>query len=164
MRKQAGKTGLGWIVALAVIVGGAGGAYYYFGRDVLANLLPNILSTDKTSANSTPLVLVKPETRMVDATGAATGIIRLRVGAEVRVGAQISGIVSKLNVTVGAHVNKGDVIAEIDARSLEARIAQAKAQVDLDEASLQKTRLDLIRAKKLVAAGVVPHQQLEDQE
>lgn len=164
MRRQGGKAGLGWIVALVVILAGAGGAYFYFGRDALTSLLPGILSTDKTSANSTPLVLVKPETRMVDATVLATGIIRLRVGAEVRVGAQISGIVSKLNVTVGAHVNKGDVIAEIDARSLQARIAQAKAQVDLDEASLQKTRLDLIRAKRLVAAGVVPHQQLEDQE
>ena len=40
--------------------------------------------------------------------------MRLRVGSEVRVGSQLSGIVKKLNVTVGSHVRAGAVIAEID--------------------------------------------------
>jgi multidrug efflux pump subunit AcrA (membrane-fusion protein) len=57
-----------------------------------------------------PPVFVHAEMRSVDATVTATGTMRLRTGAEVRVGAQISGIVTKLNVTVGSHIQKDDAM------------------------------------------------------
>lgn len=100
--------------------------------------------------------------RKVDATVSATGIIRLRVGAEVRVGSQLSGIVRRLNVTVGSHINKGEVIAEIDSRNLEARHGQVQAQVRIEEVELERARVSLDRNQKLALRDLVPRQQGED--
>src|SRR5215831_8107152 len=63
---------------------------------------------------------VHPERRTIRTTVNATGTVRLRVGSEVRVGSQLSGIVKKLNVTVGSHVRAGEVIAEIDDATIQA--------------------------------------------
>jgi macrolide-specific efflux system membrane fusion protein len=109
-----------------------------------------------------PPSVTRPEMRSVDATVTATGTIRLRTGAEVRIGAQISGIVTQLNVTVGSHVEKEDVIAVIDSRGLDARIKQAQAQIAVDQASQQKLEVQLSRTKQL--RGLIPRQQEEDLE
>jgi len=92
----------------------------------------------------------------------ATGTVRLRVGSEVRVGSQLSGIVKKLNVTVGSHVHADDVIAEIDDATIEARLADSEAQAYLDHASLERARVNYERAEKLRAQGLIPLQQEED--
>lgn len=96
----------------------------------------------------------------MDATVTATGTMRLRTGAEVRVGAQISGIVTTLNVTVGSHIQKDDVIAVIDSRGLNARIAQARAQIEVDQAALHKLEFQLARAIRL--RDLIPRQEEED--
>jgi RND family efflux transporter MFP subunit len=108
--------------------------------------------------------IVRPEMRELNATVVATGTIRLRSGAEVRVGAEISGIVTKLNVTVGSHIQSGEVIAEIESRGLESKIAQARAQIEVDQAALKKVERDLERSHKLLASGLIPKQQAEDLE
>jgi RND family efflux transporter MFP subunit len=100
----------------------------------------------------------------VTSTVLATGTIRLRVGAEVRVGSQVSGIVRALNVNVGSHVTRGDVIAEIDSRSLEARLSQARAQQALAEVEVKKAEVALTRSRALQASNLVPRQQTEDLE
>jgi RND family efflux transporter MFP subunit len=106
--------------------------------------------------------IIQPEKKQIDANVLATGTIRLRVGAQVRVGAQISGIVKKLNVGVGTHVNKGDIIAEIDTRAIDAQVAQASAQVAEDEVAVGKAERDLARGRELSASGLLPRQQEED--
>src|SRR6266404_9201401 len=105
---------------------------------------------------------VHPEWRMVGNTVNATGTVRLRVGSEVRVGSQLSGIVKKLNVTVGSHVRTGDVIAEIDDRLIQARLADAEAQAELDRASLERARVDAERAERLGSERLIPAQQAQD--
>src|SRR6516225_7657108 len=80
--------------------------------------------------------IVHAEQRRIGAVVNATGVVRLRVGSEVRVGSQLSGIVKKLNATVGSHVQAGDVIAEIDDAPIQARLAQADAQAQLDRVSM----------------------------
>jgi multidrug efflux pump subunit AcrA (membrane-fusion protein) len=84
----------------------------------------------------------------------ATGAIRAQVGAEVRVGARISGKVERLYANIGDPVVKGQVVAEIEKADLEALVAQRRAELDLAEAKLaavasllpkeiEKARLDL---------------------
>jgi HlyD family secretion protein len=104
------------------------------------------------------------ELRKMNTTVTATGVLRPRIGSEVRVGTQISGIVSKLLVTVGSHIGKDEVIAEIDSRGLDARIAQARAQIKIDEAALEKAERSLARSRALSEGGLVPRQQTEDLE
>jgi RND family efflux transporter MFP subunit len=106
--------------------------------------------------------VIKPEKRLIDANVLATGTIRLRVGAQVRVGAQLSGIVKKLNVGVGTRLRKGDIIAEIDTRAIDAVVEQARAQVAQDEVAVGKADRDLARGRELSASGLLPRQQEED--
>src|SRR5258707_15683518 len=90
------------------------------------------LSYSISRANNKPAAekerIVHPERRKIGALVNASGVVRLRVGSEVRVGSQLSGIVKKLNVTVGSHVEEGEVIAEIDDRMIESHIAHRAAQ------------------------------------
>jgi RND family efflux transporter MFP subunit len=107
---------------------------------------------------------VSPEIREIDSTVTTSGTVRLRTGAEVRVGSQVSGIVRKLNVTVGSHIRNGDIIAEIDPRPLQARVEQARTQAAMDEVGVGKAQRDLNRGQQLFAEGVLPAQQKEDLE
>jgi macrolide-specific efflux system membrane fusion protein len=106
--------------------------------------------------------MIHPEQRMVANTVNATGTVRLRVGSEVRVGSQLSGIVKKLNVTVGSHVRAGQMIAEIDDASFRARLADADAQAELDRARMERAQVSYDRSQKLLSQGLIPAQQEED--
>src|SRR5712692_11596430 len=108
--------------------------------------------------------LIHAERRMVGNTVNATGTVRLRVGSEVRVGSQLSGIVKKLNVTVGSRVRAGEVIAEIDDAPIQARLAQAEAQVELDRVSMERAKVNFERARQLMSQGLIPAQQEQDLE
>jgi RND family efflux transporter MFP subunit len=105
---------------------------------------------------------VMPESRNITSNVDATGTVKLKTGAEVRVGAQLSGIVQRLNVTVGSHVNQGDVIAEIDSRPVTAKIDQASTQLAQAEVSAVKANADFGRSQKLFEAGIIPAQQFDD--
>src|SRR5882757_8717898 len=124
-------------IGCAALVIGAAGAYWGRGR-----------LTARTASTEPPR-FVASELRTIAATVSATGVVRLRVGAEVRVGSQVSGIVQKLNVTVGSHIRKGDVIAEIDSRGLEARLAQARSQVAVAAQDVRRAEVELARARQL---------------
>jgi RND family efflux transporter MFP subunit len=133
--------------ALSIAVGGA-----YWGRGLwTARATPTEASRFATA-----------ELRAMATTVIATGTVRLRVGAEVRVGSQVSGIVRKLNVTVGSHIRLGDVIAEIDSRSLEAQLAEARAQARVAEQDVRQAEMQFARARQLDDRQLVPRQQVED--
>lgn len=73
----------------------------------------------------------------------ATGSVRPQIGAEVKVGARISGRVEKLHVNVGDRVKKEQVLASLEKNELE-------AQVDLRQADLSEfeARLAAIRTQR----------------
>jgi RND family efflux transporter MFP subunit len=152
-RSRSGKSTLSILAMVAVCIALAVGGTYSWQRFVRA---------DNGKNPARPPTWIRPEMRDLDATVTATGTIRLRTGAEVRVGTQISGIVTELNVTVGSHVGKNDVIAVIDSRGLDARIQQAKAQIAVDHAAEAKLEAQLSRTKQL--RGLVPRQQEDDLE
>jgi len=59
----------------------------------------------------------------------ATGVVRAMTGAEVKVGARISGRVERLFANVGDRVRRGDPIAQLDDRDLRARASKAAADL-----------------------------------
>lgn len=79
----------------------------------------------------------------------ATGTIRPRVGAEVRVGARLSGLVTRLNVTVGSLIKAGQVIAELDQTELRARRDQATAAMEVERLSVANAKRIAERAAAL---------------
>ncbi|MFC1705630.1 efflux RND transporter periplasmic adaptor subunit [Planctomycetota bacterium] len=59
----------------------------------------------------------------------ATGAVKAQVGAEVRVGARISGKVERLHVNIGDVVTSGQVIAVLEKGDLEATVRQREAEL-----------------------------------
>ena len=70
----------------------------------------------------------------------ATGTVTLKTGAEVKIGARISGQLEKLLVKIGDIVRAGDMIATIEHEDLLARVAQFAAGLKAEEARLTKIR------------------------
>jgi len=71
----------------------------------------------------------------------ATGSVRPQVGAEVRVGARLSGKVVRLYANIGDVVEKGQVIAEIEKADLKAKVKQREAESRLAEARLSAVKV-----------------------
>ena len=70
----------------------------------------------------------------------ATGTVTLKTGAEVKIGARISGQLEKLMVKIGDIVRAGDIIATIEHEDLLARVAQFTADLKAEEARLKKIK------------------------
>jgi HlyD family secretion protein len=91
----------------------------------------------------------------------ATGIIKPRVGAEVRVGSRISGVVKHLYVRIGDRVTKGQLLAELDDRDVIARHDEAVAALQRAEVNLAYATTDLQRKRQLGAEGVLSRSELD---
>ena len=90
----------------------------------------------------------------------ATGIIN--AVTTVSVGSQVSGTIQQIFVDFNSRVRKGQVIALIDPRLLEASVTQAQASVDSAKAALERAQVGVIdtdrtnrRNRELVKDGFV---------
>jgi HlyD family secretion protein len=92
-----------------------------------------------------PSKLAKVEKGDLAKSVVATGKVEPITKVEIK--SKASGIVKKLYVDAGDRVKRGQLLAELDKEEIEARVAQAKAQVEASEASLKGTQADLERAK-----------------
>ncbi len=81
----------------------------------------------------------------------AVGIVKSQVGAEVKVGSQLSGIVAKLHVNVGDVVKRGDSLAELDDAQWRARVANLEAELAAAEAELAYARSDVSRMERVAS-------------
>jgi multidrug efflux pump subunit AcrA (membrane-fusion protein) len=88
------------------------------------------------NSNTTLSLTAKVIRRDFSASVLATGVVKPQVGAEVRVGARISGKVEHLHLNVGDRVEKGQLIAEIEKTDLEANVSQKEAGLKVAEATL----------------------------
>lgn len=100
-------------------------------------------------------------------TVAASGSVRPLITVEV--GSQLSGQVTQIFVDFNSTVVKGQVVAQIDARTFESRVLQAKADllvanstiivqqanIDRARANLRKARLEYERAEPLAKTGTL---------
>lgn len=79
----------------------------------------------------------------------------------VTVSPQIGGLLMKLNFTEGQEVTKGQVLAEIDPRSLQAAYDQAAARKRQDAAQLATARSNLARSLDLAKQGYISKQDMD---
>jgi len=85
----------------------------------------------------------------------ATGVIRAKIGAEVKVGARISGRVEKLFANIGDVVKKGQVIARLEQEDLKAKVNEAKMNLNVVEANLELSQKNLQRMQTLYTKDYV---------
>jgi RND family efflux transporter MFP subunit len=68
---------------------------------------------------------------------------------------EVAGKLEEVTLKVGQHVKKGQMIAEIDPTSLELKLDNSKAAVDLARATFKKASDNLARQEKLLSKGSV---------
>lgn len=77
--------------------------------------------------------------------------------ASIQIKARLDSQIMKVHVEEGALVKEGDLLFELDARTLRAQLAQIEAQIRKNEAQVAQARRDLQRFEELLArnAGTV---------
>lgn len=72
----------------------------------------------------------------------ATGTVTLKTGAEVKIGARISGLVKSLLVKIGDFIRAGEIIAIIEHEDLLSRVARFQADLDAEKARQKKIQAE----------------------
>jgi RND family efflux transporter MFP subunit len=90
----------------------------------------------------------------------AVGTIKSKVGAEVKVGSQLSGVVADLKVNVGDKVSKGDLLASLRDEDWRARVNILKADLVSALAEQDYAQSQLDRSERM--QDLIPRLQLED--
>lgn len=99
--------------------------------------------------------MVAVAARDLDTVVKATGVVKPTLGSEVRVGAQLTGVVKQLYVQTGDSVNRGQLLLELDSRALRAKRDQAVATADSARANLNYAENDWRRQSALAESGVI---------
>ncbi|ASL42220.1 Multidrug resistance protein MdtA [Burkholderia sp. AD24] len=76
---------------------------------------------------------------------------------------QVNGILDSVDFKEGQLVHRGQVIARIDSRALEAQLVQAQGTLTHDKAALANAQLDLQRYRQLIKVGSITQQTLDTQ-
>ena len=118
---------LGFLV-LIVVAGGATGAYFY--------------TQGRGSTLKYRLARVErgPLTATVSATGTLNAVITVQVGS------QTSGQIKELHADFNSPVKKGQLIARIDPETFEAKVNQAKAELEATRAAVLNQQAQVERA------------------
>lgn len=80
---------------------------------------------------------------------------------ETELRAEVSGYITNIFVADGASVNKGDKLYEIDGTRYAAAVDQAKANLKIAEATLDKVKRDVQRYRKLAEQDAIAKQTLD---
>lgn len=137
------KRRLFWICLVLVAAGGLTGAYLYA----------------QNGAAGHPQLRLAPVTRgSITASVAASG--NLSAVVTVQVGSQVSGQIRELFADFNTAVRRGQVIARIDPASFEAKVTQARAEVEVAQAAvlnqaaqIERARADIDNARAALAGA-----------
>jgi HlyD family secretion protein len=89
-------------------------------------------------------------TQTVTATGALSAVTTVKVGS------QVSGIISKLFVDFNSQVKKGDMLAELDPTPFQEKVNANAAGLDKAQVEMRNAGVQLERQKALRAQGLAP--------
>ena len=89
----------------------------------------------------------------VDVVLEATGTVSALNSVDIR--AQVSSVITQVNIREGQFVKAGQLLFTLDARNDEVRLATAKAQLARGQASLADAQRQLGRARELLAQGFI---------
>lgn len=135
-----------WVGLIVIIVIGAVG-FWTFGRGALSGADGPL---EETSYRTESV-----QRRSIGSTVIATGVVRPQVGAEVRVGSRVSGILKDLHVTIGDHVPEGFLLAVLDPTEFAARRGEAGARLQTAAAERDYWELELGRGREMLPEAVI---------
>ena len=109
-----------------------------------------VITSCSNTSDSETFQTVAVQRKTINTSIIATGIIKPKVGAEVRVGSRASGIVKRLYVKIGDEVRKGDLLSNLDDLELSARYRLEVANLDNAQTVLKYAGIEKDRVKSLV--------------
>jgi multidrug efflux system membrane fusion protein len=157
-----------WAVIASVVVVAGGTAYTYraevaqklgFGTPANAASAPSPAAAAQppgrrgraNPAGPVPVVVttVTPKSMaiIVEAVGTVQAI------ASIQLKSRIDSQIMKIHAEEGGLVKEGDLLFELDARTLKAQLGQIEAQIRKDQAQLEQAKRDTLRAGELVNKG-----------
>lgn len=141
--RRGGWLWAGWVLALSACGGPAPGE--------APEAAPSTLAVTLAPAQQRPLQ------RSVVVAGPVSAFEEMQLGVEV------SGVrVTALNVDVGQRVHRGQVLMELDHRTLDSELQQAKASLAEADASVALARANLTRSEQLAQAKYISAAQLDE--
>ena len=148
-----------WIIAAVVVIGA--GLWFWFGHPAKA------AETDggKKGKRPTegPVQVTTAPVRLQDMPVYRSGIGSVAPMFSVTVKTRVDGELDRVGFTEGQDVQKGQLLAQLDPRTLQAALMQAQASKAKDEATLANARTDLQRYTKLLAEDAATPQQVDTQ-
>jgi len=136
-----------FVLAIALIIAAA----IFFNRSFL------IKENDNQSSSRTVPVVRQD----IGSSVLATGIVKPMVGAEVKVGSRVSGVVEHLRAQIGDFVEAGQIIAELDDAEFKAKLDQNMAALERAEAALEYAGINLERERELFKENFISRQQVD---
>jgi multidrug efflux system membrane fusion protein len=159
------------VAVFAVIAVAVGGAAYVYRDEVAQRLGLGASASAAEKGSASPAALAQPQGRRGRANPAgavpvivtsvepkAMPIIIEAVGtvqsiSSVALKSRLDSQIMKVNVEEGALVKEGDLLFELDARTLKAQLSQVEAQIRKDQAQLEQAKRDTVRAGDLLTKG-----------
>jgi multidrug efflux system membrane fusion protein len=143
-----------WLAGLVVLIAmGVGAAVMHQSNGPKAR---------QARATTVPVTVVSAVRRDVPIYLQALGTVQ--ASFTVSVHSQIDGKLQSVNFTEGQNVHKGDTLAQIDPRALQAALDQAVAKKAQDAAQLVAAQKDLGRFKNLGSKGFETQQNIDQQQ
>lgn len=127
-----------WIIALALI---GGGVYWWYNRSA---------ESSKKVEYRTATVTRGDITQIVTANGALNPVVIVNVGS------QVSGLITNLYVDHNSKVTNGQLVADLDPATYEARVIQAEGDLASARAQLTLSKVNAKRAKELLDNHLIP--------
>jgi multidrug efflux system membrane fusion protein len=163
------------LAVLAVIAVAVGGAAYFYRDEVAQKLGFGASASVAEGGAASPAASAQPQGRrgrlnpggpvpvvvtkvakkplpiMIEAVGTVQAI------ASIQIKPRIDSQIMKVNVEEGALVKQGDLLFELDSRTLKAQLGQIDAQIRKDQAQVAQAKRDVARYEELLAknAGTV---------
>jgi RND family efflux transporter MFP subunit len=156
-RHQAGKRARLAVIVVALLLA-AGAA-----RTIVSNLQSAHRLADVTKQNAKQYVsVVQPVSTGADGRIVLPGTLRGYVEAPIY--SRANGYVLHWYADIGAHVQQGQLLADIDTPEIDQELAQAQAQRDQSASTLALAKTSLDRAQQLRQRDAVSQQELDDRQ
>ncbi|CAG9272713.1 RND family efflux transporter MFP subunit [Paraburkholderia unamae] len=156
-RGQAGKRARLAVIVVALLL--AAGAT----RTIVSNLMNAHHLADVTKQNAQQYVsVVQPVAAGADGRIVLPGTLRGYVQAPIY--SRANGYVRRWYADIGAHVQQGQLLAEIDTPEIDQELAQAQAQRDQAASTLSLAKTSFDRAQQLRQRDAVSQQELDDRQ
>lgn len=123
----------------------------------------NAADKSKGKHDDGPVAVTTALVKQQDVSIYRTGIGTVTPTYSVTVKARVDGQLDKVAFTEGQDVKKGQLLAQLDPRTLHAQLLQAQAAKAKDQAALANARVDLKRYETLIAQEAATQQQLDTQ-